>query len=215
LKTLHTTRRSGAGFTLMELLISLAVSSMMFAAIMSAGTASMRSLAVADDYSYQSNEELRAMDYIARDLRRALTVTIAADGKSLSLTLPDYYSSYDSQGNPDGVPVTPTIANGAAVYGNADTPLLVAYEVVPVVDAGTGAELYRQLVRTQTIQSTAAVSTLVICTNVTNFSLAKVQLTTTVTYSITFDPRYQAVSDVLNAATTLSGTVAVRALRFQ
>jgi Tfp pilus assembly protein PilW len=199
----------------MELLISLGVASMMFAAIMSAGTASVRSLAIADDYSYQSNEELRAMDYIARDLRRALTVTIAADGASLSLTLPDYYSSYDSQGNPDGDPVTPTIASGAAVYGNADTPLLVAYAVVPVTDADTGAEVYRQLIRTQTIQATGTVNSHVICSNVTNFSLAKVQLSTTVTYSITFDPRYHPVSEVLNAATTLSGTVAVRALRFQ
>jgi Tfp pilus assembly protein PilW len=204
LKTLHTAKRGKSAFTLVELLISLGVSGVMFAAIMSAGTGSMRSLAVADDYSYQSNEELRAMDYIARDLRRALTVTIPTGGQSLSLTLPDYYSSYDAQGNPNGVPVTPTIVNGAPVYGNAATPISVSYTVTN-----------GQLIRTQTIQSTGAVNSLVVCSKVNDFALAFVSQSTTVTYSITFDPRYQTVSSTLNAGTKLAGTVAVRAIRFQ
>ena len=204
MKTLHTTRRNDAGFTLLELLISIAVSSMMFAAIISAGTGSMRSLAVADDYSYQSNEELRAMDYIARDLRRALTVTIPSGGQSLSLTLPDYYSSYDSQGNPNGAPVTPTISAGAATYGNAATPISISY----VVSNG-------QLIRTQTIQSTGAVNSIVVCSNVNGFALAFVSQSTTVTYTISFDPKYQTVTSALNAGTKLAGTVAVRAIRFQ
>ena len=204
MKTLHTTWRRGAAFTLLELLVSIAISGVMFAAIISAGTGSLRNLSTADDYSYQSNEELRAMDYIARDLRRALTVTIPTGGLSLNLTLPDFYSSYDAQGNPSGNPVTPTIVSGAAVYGNAATPVSVSY----AVSSG-------QLIRTQTIQSTGAVSSLVICSNVNNFALAFVSQSTTVTYSITFDPRFQKASTDLNAGTTLAGTVAVRAIRFQ
>ena len=204
MKTFHTTRRSGPGFTLIELLVSIAISSVMFAMIIRSGTDSLKSLNTADDYSYQSNEELRAMDYIARDLRRALTVTIPTGGQSLSLTLADYYSAYDSQGNPTGSPLTPTIVNGAPVYGNAATPLSVSYDV------SNG-----KLVRTQTIQSTGAVNSLVVCSNVTDFTLAFVSQSTTVTYSITFDPKYQTVSAALNAGTRLAGTVAVRAIRFQ
>ena len=59
-----------------------------------------------------SNEELHALDFIARDLRRASTVTIV--GRALTLTLPDYYSAYDARGTRLGLPVTPTIAYGVA-----------------------------------------------------------------------------------------------------
>jgi prepilin-type N-terminal cleavage/methylation domain-containing protein len=204
LKSIHTLRRGQRAFTLLELLIAVTISAVMFAAIIGAGTTSVRSLATADDYSYQSNEELRAMDFIARDLRRALWVGIPTGGLTLNLTLPDYYSAYDAQGNPTGNPVTPTIVSGTPAYGNPATPIAVSYAV-------TGG----RLLRTQTIQATGAVNSLVICSNVTDFQLSFVALSTTVKFSITFDPKYQPVSAALNAGTRLSGTVAVRALRFQ
>ena len=176
----------------------------MFALVLSAWVGAVKSLAIADDYSYQSNEELRAMDYVVRDLRRALAVTIPVGGNSLNLTIPDYYTSYDAQGNPTGNPVTPTIVNGTPVYGNANTPLTVSYAVSN-----------SQLIRTQTIQSTGAVSRLVVCSRVNGFSLAFVALSTTVTFKITFDPKYQAVSTMMRNGTALAGTVAVRGIRFQ
>jgi hypothetical protein len=144
------------------------------------------------------------VDYIVRDLRRALTVTIPTGGSSLSLTIPDYYTSYDAQGNPTGDPRTPTIVNGSPVYGNSSQPLSVSY----AVSGG-------QLIRTQTIQATGAVSRLVICSRVNGFTLAFVALSTTVNFTINFDPKYQGVSTALKSATALSGTVAVRAIRFQ
>ncbi len=176
----------------------------MFAAAISAGVGSLRSLNTADDYSYQSNAQLRAMDFIARDLRRAITVTIPTGGASINLTLPDYYTAYDSDGNPNGNPITPTIVNGAVVYADSAKPLSVSYSV------SNG-----QLIRTQTIQATGAVSSLVICSKVTDFQLAFVWQSTTVTYTITFDPKYQSVSSSLNAGTKIAGTVSVRAIRFQ
>ena len=204
MKTLRSTSRRTRAFTIAELLIVLGISGILFAAVMTAGTGSLRSLAAADDYSYESNSELLAMDYIARDLRSALTVTIPAGGQSLSVTLPQYYSAYDAQGNPNGNPITPTIVNGAPVYGDPTKPLTVAYAV-------SGANL----IRTQTIQTTGAVSSLVVCANVNNFQLAFVPLSTTVTYTITFDPKYRSASSSQRTATTLAGTVSVRAIRFQ
>lgn len=204
MKTLHQTQRSKSAFTLLELLIVIGISSVMFALVLSAWVGAVKSLAIADDYSYQSNEELRAMDYVVRDLRCATTVTIASGGNSLSLTIPDSYSAYDSQGNPTGSAVTPTIVNGTPVYGNASTPLAISYSVSN-----------NQLIRTQTIQSTGAVSRLVVCSRVNAFSLAFVALSTTVTFKITFDPKYQAVSTMMRTGTTLAGTVAVRGIRFQ
>lgn len=188
----------------MELLIAIGISAVMFAIILSAWVSAVRNLTIADDYSYQSNEELRAVDYIVRDLRRALTVTLATGGNSLSLTIPDYYTSYDAQGNPTGAPATPTIVNGAPVYRSATLPLSVSYTV-----SGS------QLIRTQTIQATGAVSNLIVCSRVNDFALSFVALSTTVTFKITFDPKYQAISTMMRSGTTLAGTVAVRGLRFQ
>ncbi len=187
----------------MELLISLGITGVMFMVIVTAWVGSVRSLAIADDYSDQSNQELRAMDYIIRDLRRATTVTIPSGGNSLILTIPDYYSAYDSQGNPTSNPVTPTIVAGAPVYGSAAAPLAVSYAVSS-----------NRLIRTQTIPATGAVSQLVVCSKVNGFTLAFVPLSTTVTFSITFDPKYQGTGLGLKTATKLSGTVAVRAIRF-
>jgi len=189
---------------MLELLFTLGISCVMFAAAISAGVGSLRSLSTADDYSYQSNAQLRAMDFIARDLRRALTVTIPTGGASINLTLPDYYSAYDSDGNPNGNPVTPAIVNGVPVYASSAKPVSVSY----AVSGG-------RLIRTQTIQATGAVSSLVICANVTDFQLTFVWQSTTVTYTITFDPKYQSVSTALNAGTKIAGTVSVRAIRFQ
>ena len=59
-------------------------------------------------------QQARLVDYIARDLRRALTVNVgnSQSGETLSLTIPDYYAA-------DGAPQDPVIVNGGIVYGNA------------------------------------------------------------------------------------------------
>jgi type II secretory pathway pseudopilin PulG len=113
--------------TLLELLVGVAIASAIFAVILTSGVAIYRSSSAADDYSYQTNEQLRAVDYISRDLRCALSVTIPPGGQTLSLTLPDTYSSYDSKGNPMSAPVGPTIVSAVPVYGNAAQPVAVTY----------------------------------------------------------------------------------------
>jgi type II secretory pathway pseudopilin PulG len=203
LKTLTPKIRREA-FTLLELLISIGIGCTMFGAMMLAMSGNMKSLAMADDYSGATQAEVRAMDYIMRDLRRASSVTIPTGGNSVSLTIPDCYSSYDAAGNPASAMVTPTIVNGAITYNGGSTPLLVTYSV-----SGT------RLLRTQTVQATGAVSTLVICNNVNNFQLAFTELTTTVSLKITFAPRFRLGSASPAAGTTLAGTASVRGVRFQ
>ena len=48
-----------------------------------------------------------------------------------------------------------------------------------------------------------------------NLQMAFVQQSTTMNYTITFDPKYQSVTASLNAGTKIAGTVSVRAIRFQ
>lgn len=206
MKPLASIRSSRAGFTLFEMLINLGIVAAMLAAALAAGVSATKSLYVADDYSNESNEQLRAMDYLARDIRGALTFSIPGGGSSLTLTLPDYYTSYDAMGNPPPniPPRNPVIANGLPGYGNTALPILVTYSV-------SGSTLIRQ----QTIQATNAVTTLVVCSNVNAFQLNFVALSTTIKYSITFLPKLQFASTALRAGTTLSGTVCARTMRIQ
>src|SRR5262249_23591901 len=154
------------------------------------------SLYVADDYSNESNEELRAMDFLARDIRGAVSFNIPAGGNTLTLTLPDYYTSYDAQGNPTGAPRDPVIANSVPAYGDTAKPLLVTYYV-------SGATLTRQ----QTVQATNTTTQLLVCSNVNALELAFVAMSTSINYSITFQPKLQSASTALRAGTTLTGTV--------
>ena len=196
------TRRSA--FTMVEILIGMGIASAMFAAALSAGLGVLRSLYAADDYSHESNQQLRAMDYIARDIRGALTVNLPTVGQTLSLTLPQYYSSYDTQGNPTSSPMDPAFDGPLPVYGIVAQPLLVTYSV-------NGQRLIRQ----QTIQSTGATARLVVCENVNEFQLAFVPQTTAVQYSVSFLSRQRSAGAALRAATTLSATIASRPIRFK
>ena len=202
--TIHSIRRRHTGFTLLEMMISVGISGILFAVLLTSGTHILKSLYVADDYSNESNQELRAMDFLARDIRSALAFTIPTGGSSLTLTLPDYYATYDAQGNPTGAPRNPVITSGVPGYGNTAQPLQVVYFV-------SGNSLLRQ----QTVHGTGATATLVVCSNVSNFQLNFVALSTSVRYSITFLPKYQGASATLQAGTTLAGTVCARTMRLQ
>lgn len=204
MKTHPTIRRRTEGFTLLEMMISVGIAGVLFAVLLTSGTQILKSLHVADDYSNESNQELRAMDFLARDIRSALTFTIPTGGSSLTLTLPDYSTAYDAQGNPTGAPRDPVITSSIPSYGNTAQPLQVVYSV-------TGNNLLRQ----QTIQATGVTTTLVVCSNVSNFQLNFVSLSTSVKYSITFLPKYQGSSAALRVGTTLAATVCARNMRFQ
>ena len=196
--------RSAAAYTLVELLVGVAISSAIFGTILVSGVAIYRSCVASDDYSYQTNEQLRAIDYISRDLRSALSVTIPAGGQSVALTLPDIYSSYDSKGNPLSAPVTPMINAGTPEYGNTAQPLSVTYYV-------SGSSLLRQ----QTIPAIAQTTTKVIARNVNDFALDFTPLSTVVNFTITFAPRtHQGVTN-LQPGTRVAGTVAARMLRIK
>jgi Tfp pilus assembly protein PilW len=193
-----------AGYTLVELLVGVAVSSAIFGTILTSGVAIYRSCMASDDYSYQANEQLRACDYITRDLRSALTVTIPAGGQTVALTLPDIYTSYDAKGNPLSAPVDPVITNGNPGYGDAAKPLSVTYYV-------SGSSLLRQ----QTVPATAQTTTKVVARDVSDFTLNFVPLSTVVNFSITFSPRKHQGANNLKPGTTVATSVATRMLRIK
>ena len=87
-------------------------------------------------YSIRQNEQMRVMDYIKRDIRRASAISILNSGVTvtgannygtvLQLTLPGYYSDTRSEDDAHGTRVanSPTYTAKVVAYG---TPLTVQY----------------------------------------------------------------------------------------
>ena len=78
-------------------------------------------------------EQARLLDYVCRDLRRALTVSVDTfeGAQRIKITIPDFYAT-------DGTPRDPVIANGTVYYGDRANPVRVAYYK-------TGSVIYRSV----------------------------------------------------------------------
>ena len=104
---------SKRAFALSDLMVSVAITSMIAAGMFTAVVALQRSTIASHHHVRSQIQQTRLLDYIARDLRRALTVNVAttAGGETLNLTIPDFYDSA-------GAPRDPIISKGTIVYGN-------------------------------------------------------------------------------------------------
>lgn len=153
------------GWTLAEVMLAMAITSVLSAALMTGATAIQKSFAASRYHIEAQAQQMRFLDQITLDLRQALTVTATVDGGRLMLTLPDYL-------DPTNQPRDPTIVGGQVVYG--PTPRTVAYYHV-------GAVIYRS--------EGSAVLPLV--TDVADFQLTFEQSGQSVTVGLTFLPKFQ------------------------
>jgi Tfp pilus assembly protein PilW len=110
-----------AGFTMTELLVATGLSSVLLAGLVIGGLALQRGYAAAQHQILCQEDQMRVIDYITRDLRRASSVTIANQNRMLTMTLPDQVDLSSSTLR------LPSIVNGVVQYGN--TPATVAYYV--------------------------------------------------------------------------------------
>lgn len=196
-------RHGRGGFTLLEALVGLAASAALMASIVASSVTLQRSFFWSSDYSEQSLAELRALDFVTRDTRRARSVSIFSAGEVLSLELPDVYSSYDAQGNPTSPPITPAIVRGQPEYGNPLQPLLVTY--------------YRDgdaLIRQQHVTASAQNSELVIAGGIKSFQAELVGGGNLVRATVTFLPKFRQ-GEESQARTSMSATVAARPMRMK
>ena len=172
-------QKSRAGFTLVEMMVSLACGSLILAALMAGSVALQRSFAAVEGYSTAEGNQLRVLDYIAMDCRRALSASAPVGSNTLTLTVPNYY---DSSGNP----VAPTF----------DTTDPAATQHIQYNGGATYTIQYSQsgsnFVRTvgPTANWPTGNTATAIATNVSSFTVAPQDLTSTVSYSITFSPRF-------------------------
>lgn len=199
--TSHIARRTGA-YTLLELMVAVTTASAIFVVILTSGVAIYRSCTMADDYSFQANEQMRAVDYLSRDLRSALSVGIPTGGQTLTMTLPDCYTSYDAGGIPTSTPVDPVIVDGVPYYGDAAQPVVVSY----YLSEG-------KLIRDQYVPTTSQGAQLVVATNISQFVSSFVPLNNSAKFTMTFAPQVHQGITALRPGTTVSVTVSVRKLR--
>lgn len=78
------------GFTVAELMIGLAITTLLFGAIFTASASLQRSYAAADDYFSSHLQQIRIIDYLARDVKRSFSVTTSTDLSSVTCIMPKY-----------------------------------------------------------------------------------------------------------------------------
>ncbi len=178
--------RTGA-FTLLELLISTAISSLILGALFTAAATMQRSFVANDDYATSKCDQMRLTDYLAMDLRRALTVTPGTGSTVVTITIPDFYGG--------GMPV---ISGTTVNYGNPSTPVTVSY-------TKAGSSIFRQ--------ENAGAKT-EIANNVNGFVVTIQDLDKVVKTQITFAPKYRFLQTAdARTATSVYNTTLLRNTR--
>ena len=185
--------RTRFAFSLTEVMVTLAISSVALGAILTSSASLQKSFNAIDNYFATHMQQIRIIDYLARDVKRGLIVTTSVDLQTVTVTVPNYIiQSGDPEAiaNPSliGTPRTPTIAytsSGLQVNYSAATST-VAYSV-----SGTS------ILRTENgVVTTIASSTDQLVPKTTDVDLANTECTNS---SVTFMPIF-----------TMSGSPAAR-----
>ncbi|PYK37755.1 MAG: hypothetical protein DME49_10320 [Verrucomicrobia bacterium] len=133
MKIKHSTKFHG--FTLVETTVGLGISSIVFAAVIAASVGLQKSFNAIDNYFATHMQQIRIVDYLNRDVKRALVVTTSVNLQRVSMTLPNYIikaGDPEAVANPSliGTPRTPTISylrSGPQVdYGATTTSVVYA-----------------------------------------------------------------------------------------
>jgi Tfp pilus assembly protein PilW len=159
-------------FTLVEMLMTLASSSIVMAAVLVGGVALQRSFAAVEGYSIAEGDQLRVEDYIAMDCRRALTASVDANN-TLTLTIPNYYDANNDKPKwSNAHSVAPTFTSNGAIQYGAGTTIIKYYALAT--------NFVREVNGTPNV----------IARNVSSFTVSPQDLTSSVSCSITFSPAF-------------------------
>lgn len=184
------------GYTLVEMMVTVLLTSLILAALVSASSSLYKSYNAIDGYTRAEGDQMRISDYIARDVRRSLSVTASGStsitttisGSTstttvtvpslLTMTIPDYY---DSSNNPRDPSLNTT--TNAISYGTTN-PTIRYFQI--------GTNFYREASGTATY----------ISQNVSAFSVAETDLTSNISCTITFLPTF----NFFSSANAYTGT---------
>ena len=178
------------GFLLYETMISLTIFSAISLALIMGFVSLERSFAATADFATNHTDAVRISDYLALDLRRALSITTSQNDTTVQI--PSYYDA-------SGAPQTPHLENGLIVYGTSGSVIQIHY----YLSNGT---IYRQ-------QDSAAPTA--IAENVKDFIFNVTDLGKVATTRITFNPIYVSTgaTQAAIAATAVYNTTLLRNTR--
>lgn len=111
------------GTTLFETMVAVSLGAIVSAAVLTGLSVLQRTWAATEAYAVAQGHQVRIADAVARDLRRALSVTV--NDNVLTLTVPDYLGNDGAPAGPDVAPVDPVVVGNNLAYG--PTPVTVRY----------------------------------------------------------------------------------------
>ncbi len=171
-------------FTLAEMMIAMAIASTILGVTLTSSIALQRSFSTVDNYFGTHMQQIRIVDYLARDVKRGLSVISSSDKQTVTVMIPKYIiQAGDSDATPSniGTPRSPTlaIANGDLNinYGppSGATTSTVEYKI-------SGSSIQRT---EDTVVTTIASSTDNLIPETIDIELANTEYTTT---AVTFKP---------------------------
>jgi prepilin-type N-terminal cleavage/methylation domain-containing protein len=183
-------------FTLVETTVALSISSIIFAAAITASVGLQKSFNAIDNFFATHMQQVRIIDYLNRDVKRGLIVTTSTDLQSVSITIPNYIiqaGDAEALANPSliGTPRTPTVSysrSGSQVnYGSSSSSVVYAINGQTIQRTENG------------VVTMIAFSTDQLVPQTTNVELANTEYTTT---SVTFLPIFTSGNTVAERSGT-------------
>jgi Tfp pilus assembly protein PilW len=180
MKLTHNSHQSG--FTLAEILTAMAIAMVIFAAILTASLAMQKTFNAVDNYFATHIQQVRIIDYLNRDVKRALVVITSANQQTVTLTIPKYIiQSGDAEAvsNPSLVgamrsPTISTTTSGVQVnYGTTTSTVVYAINGASILRTEDG------------VVTTIAASTDQLIPTTTDVDLANTEYST---MAVTFQP---------------------------
>jgi type II secretory pathway pseudopilin PulG len=141
------TSRNSFGFSLIEIMVTLGLSTVTLGAVLTTSTSLQKSFNAIDTYFGTHMQQIRIVDYLSRDVKRGLIVTTSADLQTVAVTVPNYIiepGDPEAAANPDliGTPRTPTVAytpSGWQVnYGAATSSVVYSINAMSILRTENG-----------------------------------------------------------------------------
>lgn len=177
--------KTTGGFTLSEVLIATALSTLIIGGALTSSVALQKSFNAVDNYFATHMQQVRIIDYLNRDVNRGLIVTTSVDLQSVSVTMPSYLiqaGDPEAIANPAsiGTPRTPSVTqttSGMQVnYGTTATTVVYSINGMSILRTENG------------VVTTIASSTDQLVPQTTDVDLANTEYSNT---SVTFQPIFQ------------------------
>jgi hypothetical protein len=199
------TSRNSFGFSLIEIMVTLGLSTVTLGAVLTTSTSLQKSFNAIDTYFGTHMQQIRIVDYLSRDVKRGLIVTTSADLQTVAVTVPNYIieaGDPEAVANPDlvGTPRTPTVSytpSGWQVnYGATTTSVVYSINAMSILRTENGTV------------TTIASSTDQLVPQTTDVELANTEYAKT---TITFQPMFTSGGNAASrTGTTVCSTAYLR-----